>query len=46
MEFSSAPEPAELIAKTAEIYHNGTSPNSIFGYLVPTVIGKLERTVT
>ncbi|RWA10990.1 hypothetical protein EKO27_g4105 [Xylaria grammica] len=46
MDFSSAPEPAEFMAKIAQIHQNGTSPNGMFGYPVPTVIGRLERTVT
>ncbi|KAI1311522.1 hypothetical protein F5Y03DRAFT_391609 [Xylaria venustula] len=41
MDFSSAPEPAEFMAKIAQIHQNGTSPNGMFGYPVPTVIPRL-----
>ncbi|KAI8630208.1 Fructosamine kinase-domain-containing protein [Xylariaceae sp. FL1651] len=46
MDFSTAPEPADFVAKIADIHRNGTSPNGMFGYPVPTVIGRMQRTVT
>lgn len=44
MDLSTAPEPAGFAAKIAEM-HSSTSPNGLFGYSVPTVIGIMERTV-
>lgn len=46
MDLDAAPEPGPFVSKVAEIHENGTSPNGMFGYSVPTVIGRLERTVT
>ncbi|KFA66676.1 hypothetical protein S40285_09199 [Stachybotrys chlorohalonatus IBT 40285] len=46
MDLSAAPEPAEFAALIAKLHTKGTSPNGMFGYAVPTVIGKMERTVT
>ncbi|KAK8034517.1 hypothetical protein PG993_009512 [Apiospora rasikravindrae] len=45
MDLLTAPEPAGFAAKIAEM-HSSTSPNGLFGYSVPTVIGIMERTVT
>ncbi|KAI0835353.1 Fructosamine kinase-domain-containing protein [Hypoxylon sp. FL0890] len=45
MDFSVAPEPAGFMSKIAAL-HRSTSPNGMFGYSVPTVCGKMERTVT
>ncbi|KAI1214672.1 Fructosamine kinase-domain-containing protein [Annulohypoxylon truncatum] len=46
MDLSGIPEPAEFMSKIAELHEKGTSPNGMFGYPVPTVCGKMERTVT
>ena len=46
MDFSAAPEPAEFTSKLAELHRKGVSPNGMFGFPVPTVIGVMERTVT
>ncbi|KAI1873984.1 uncharacterized protein JN550_003253 [Neoarthrinium moseri] len=46
MDFSSAPEPAQFTARIAELHRKGVSPNGMFGYPVPTVIGIMKRTVT
>ncbi|KAI1480224.1 Fructosamine kinase-domain-containing protein [Daldinia eschscholtzii] len=46
MDFSMAPEPEAFMSKIAELHRRGTSPNGMFGYPVPTVCGKMERTVT
>lgn len=45
MHLSIAPEPANFMSKIAEL-HQSTSPNGMFGFHVPTVCGKMERTVT
>lgn len=46
MDFSTPPEPEEFMSLVAELHSNGTSPNGMFGYPVPTVCGIMERTVT
>ncbi|CAJ2503250.1 Uu.00g106440.m01.CDS01 [Anthostomella pinea] len=45
MDFSTAPDPAQFGAQLAELHEKGTSPNGMFGYPVPTVCGRMERTV-
>ncbi|KAI4157969.1 MAG: hypothetical protein LQ342_007863 [Letrouitia transgressa] len=45
MDFSSAPEPVHFASRIAELHQKGLSPNGMFGFPVPTVLGKLERTV-
>ena len=46
MDFSVPPEPAHFTAQIAELHRKGVSPNGMFGFPVPTVIGVMERTVT
>ncbi|OQV02733.1 hypothetical protein CLAIMM_07878 [Cladophialophora immunda] len=46
MDLSAAPEPFDFTARIAELHRKGTSPNGMFGFPVPTVIGIMERTVT
>ena len=46
MDLSAAPEPAHFTSQIAEFHRRGTSPNGMFGFPVPTVCGKMERTVT
>ncbi|KAI0394992.1 Fructosamine kinase-domain-containing protein [Xylariaceae sp. FL0594] len=46
MDFSEPPDPTELMARVAQLHQNSASPNGMFGFHVPTVIGRLERTVT
>ncbi len=46
MDFTVAPEPEDLMSQIAELHQKGTSPNGMFGFPVPTVLGKFERTVT
>ena len=46
MDLSTAPDPAEFASQVAKMHQNGTSPNGMFGFNVPTVIGIMERTVT
>jgi protein-ribulosamine 3-kinase len=46
MDLSVPPNPAEFISKVAQFHMQSSSPTGMFGYQVPTVIGKLERTVT
>ncbi|KAL9003318.1 MAG: hypothetical protein Q9188_003794 [Gyalolechia gomerana] len=46
MDLTVAPEPQYLISQIAELHQKGTSPNGMFGFPVPTVLGKFERTVT
>lgn len=46
MDFSTPPEPDEIMSMVSELHSRGTSPNGMFGYPVPTVCGRMERTVT
>ncbi|CAN8101749.1 unnamed protein product [Discula destructiva] len=46
MDFSTPPEPEEFMSLVAELHSKGTSPTGKFGYPVPTVCGKMERTET
>ncbi len=46
MDLSAAPEPVHFTSQIAELHRGGTSPNGMFGFPVPTVCGKMERTVT
>ncbi|KAI4127312.1 MAG: hypothetical protein LQ338_003272 [Usnochroma carphineum] len=46
MELSAPPEPDSLMSQIAELHQKGTSPNGMFGFPVPVVLGKFERTVT
>lgn len=46
MDLSTAPEPALFMSQVAELHSKGTSPNGKFGFPVPTVCGKMERTVS
>lgn len=46
MDFSLPPEPAEIMPVIAELHKRGTAPNGMFGYPVPVVCGRMERTVT
>ncbi|KAL8827721.1 MAG: hypothetical protein Q9170_006898 [Blastenia crenularia] len=46
MDLIAAPEPEHLMPKIAELHQRGTSLNGMFGFPVPTVLGKFERTVT
>lgn len=45
MDLSAAPEPVHFTSQIAELHRRGTSPNGMFGFPVPTVCGKMERTV-
>ncbi|KAG8169541.1 hypothetical protein KVR01_000286 [Diaporthe batatas] len=45
MDFSTPPEPDEIISLVSQLHSRGTSPNGMFGYPVPTVSGRMERTV-
>lgn len=45
MELSAAPDPAHFASQIAELYLKGISPNGMFGFPVPTVCGRMERTV-
>lgn len=45
LDVSAPPEPVDFISRIAAL-HRGTSPNGMFGFPVPTVIGVMERTVT
>ncbi|KIW96275.1 uncharacterized protein Z519_03343 [Cladophialophora bantiana CBS 173.52] len=44
MELSAPPEPVDFTARIAEM-HRGTSPNGMFGFPVPTVIGVMEHVI-
>ncbi|KAI5918578.1 Fructosamine kinase-domain-containing protein [Camillea tinctor] len=46
MDFSISPDPVKFMKQIAELHQKGASPNGMFGYPVPTVIGKMQRTVT
>lgn len=46
MDFSTAPDPQNFIAKLVELHSQGRSPTGKFGFPVPTVCGRMERTVT
>ncbi|KAI1772814.1 Fructosamine kinase-domain-containing protein [Hypoxylon cercidicola] len=45
MDLSIAPDPENFMSKIAKL-HQSTSANGMFGFHVPTVCGKMERTVT
>ncbi|KAI4194512.1 MAG: hypothetical protein LQ348_002625 [Seirophora lacunosa] len=46
MDFSAAPDPDSLMSQIANLHRNGISPNGLFGFPIPTVCGKMVRTVT
>ncbi|KAL8940310.1 MAG: hypothetical protein Q9216_002865 [Gyalolechia sp. 2 TL-2023] len=46
MHLAVAPEPEHFISQIAKLHQRGTSPNGMFGFPVPTVLGKFQRTVT
>ena len=46
MDLSTAPDPADFASRIAELHSRGRSPNGMFGFPVPTIIGIMERTVT
>lgn len=46
MDFSTAPEPEEIMAKLVVLHQNAVSPNGMFGFPVPVVSGIMEHTVT
>jgi len=46
MDLAAAPDPVDFISQVVELHEKGTSPNGMFGFHVPTVCGKMERTVT
>ncbi|KAI0163900.1 Fructosamine kinase-domain-containing protein [Xylariaceae sp. FL1272] len=46
MEFSKRPDPAEFIGNIVEIHSKGESPNGMFGFPVPTTIGRMQHNVT
>ena len=45
MDLSAAPEPKAFMAKIAQMHKLGRSPNGMFGFPVPVVLGKFQRTV-
>ena len=45
MKFGDKPNPEELVPKIAQLHLKGTSPNGMFGFPVPTALGKMQRTV-
>lgn len=45
MDFSTPPEPEEFVTLISQLHKRGASPNGMFGYPVPIVCGKMERTV-
>ena len=46
LDFTIAPDPVKLTAQIAELHQRGTSSSGMFGFPVPTVCGRMERTVT
>jgi protein-ribulosamine 3-kinase len=45
MDFSTAPDPANFISKLAALHTKSKSPTGMFGFHVPTALGKFTRTV-
>lgn len=45
MDLAAAPEPSLFVDRVAELHRKGKSPSGKFGYPIPTVCGKMERTV-
>ncbi|KAI0478377.1 Fructosamine kinase-domain-containing protein [Xylariaceae sp. FL0804] len=46
MECPAAPDADDFMSQIAELHTKGVSPNGMFGYPIPTVIGRMQRTVT
>jgi hypothetical protein len=46
MEFESLPNPDKLLSMLAQMHTHSTSPNGKFGFPVPTVCGRMQRTLT
>jgi protein-ribulosamine 3-kinase len=46
MNLSVAPEPVSFTTRLTELHSKGKSPTGMFGFPVPTVIGRHQRTVT
>ncbi|KAK5550547.1 hypothetical protein LTR46_011447, partial [Exophiala xenobiotica] len=46
MDLSTAPDPVDFAGQIAEMHGQRESPNGMFRFHVPTVIGIMERTVT
>jgi len=46
MDFEGLPDPEKLISMLAQMHTKGTSENGMFGFPVPTVCGRMQRTVT
>lgn len=46
MGLSTAPEAAQFTSSLVDLHRKGSSPNGMFGFPVPTVCGRMERTVT
>lgn len=45
LNFTAPPDAENLMMKVIQLHQKGTSPNGMFGFPVPTVLGKMERTV-
>jgi protein-ribulosamine 3-kinase len=45
MNFSLEPDPVRFAKKLAKLHTRGKSPTGMFGFTVPTALGKFERTV-
>jgi protein-ribulosamine 3-kinase len=45
MNFSADPDPVQFAEKLFNLPTKGESPNGMFGFAVPTALGKFERTV-
>ncbi|KAI1322517.1 Fructosamine kinase-domain-containing protein [Xylariaceae sp. FL0255] len=46
MDFSDTVDPVDFVNKIVKIHEEGISPNRMLGFNVPTVIGRMQRTVT
>ena len=46
MDFEGLPDPEKLLSMLAQMHTKGTSPDGKFGFPVPTVCGRMQRTVT
>ncbi|CAO1606379.1 hypothetical protein XANCAGTX0491_009877 [Xanthoria calcicola] len=45
IDFSAAPDAEHLMSRIADLHRRGKSPTGLFGFPIPTVCGKMERTV-
>jgi protein-ribulosamine 3-kinase len=46
MDFETLPDPEKLLSMLAKMHTEGTTKDGMFGFPVPTVCGRMQRTVT